>query len=181
MHNFQVNENYKGGNKLSTQHINFKNKKMNEFDILNSKKIFAKYKLKRPISFQNIDGVKERVNEITNYIKILKWKDGRLVTKSTKCTGFVSLIIDLQNFIELFEFLTSRYDSFRYLNTYKLSQDHLEIFFSAMRSRSGKNDNPTAFQFKFAYKRLLIRSKIKGSEHANVINLENIEILACIN
>lgn len=39
-----------------------------------------------------------------------------------------------------------------YLLSYKLSQDHLEIFFSAMRSRGDFNNNPNAVQFRAAYK-----------------------------
>jgi len=35
----------------------------------------------------------------------------------------------------------------RYLLTYKLSQDHLELFFSAVRARGGYNNNPNVRQF----------------------------------
>lgn len=41
----------------------------------------------------------------------------------------------------------------KYLLTYKLSQDYLETFFSAI-SRGGFNNNPNVFQLKSAYKRL---------------------------
>ena len=51
----------------------------------------------------------------------------------------------------------------RYLLTYKLSQDHLELFFSAVRARGGFNNNPTALQFQAAYKRLLMRRSITAS------------------
>ncbi|KAF0759377.1 THAP-type domain-containing protein [Aphis craccivora] len=47
---------------------------------------------------------------------------------------------------------------------YKLSQDHLEVFFSAMRSRGGYNNNSNAIQFRTAYIRLLVRHEIKESE-----------------
>jgi len=39
----------------------------------------------------------------------------------------------------------------KYLLTYKFSQDHIELFFGAVRSTGGFNNNPTA------YKRLLMR------------------------
>ena len=54
--------------------------------------------------------------------------------------------------------------SFKACLTYKLSQDHLELFFSAVRAAGGFN-NPTAQQFMAAYKRLLLRSTIKGGQH----------------
>uniref|UniRef100_A0AAV2LW01 Transposable element P transposase-like RNase H C-terminal domain-containing protein n=1 Tax=Knipowitschia caucasica TaxID=637954 RepID=A0AAV2LW01_KNICA len=47
----------------------------------------------------------------------------------------------------------------RYLLTYKLSQDHLELFFSSVRARGGFNNNPTTTQFTAAYKRLLVRQQ----------------------
>lgn len=57
--------------------------------------------------------------------------------------------------------------------------DHLEIYFSGMRARFGANNNPSAYQFKFAYKRLLVRSQIQGSKFRNCVDLDNIEILTC--
>ena len=55
--------------------------------------------------------------------------------------------------------------SFKACLTYKLSQDHLELFFSAVRAAGGFNNNPTAQQFMAAYKRLLFRGTIKGGQH----------------
>ena len=52
-----------------------------------------------------------------------------------------------------------------YILTYKFSQDHLELFFCAIRSSGGFNNNPTAQQFTAAYKRLtlLLRIGIEGN------------------
>lgn len=49
---------------------------------------------------------------------------------------------------------------FKYLITYRLSQDHLELFFGAIRSKSGYNNNPTARQFEAAYKRLIVKKNL---------------------
>ena len=40
----------------------------------------------------------------------------------------------------------------KYILTYKFSQDHLELFFGAIRSSGGFNINPTAQQFTAACK-----------------------------
>lgn len=48
-----------------------------------------------------------------------------------------------------------------FLSTYKLSQDHLDFFFSAVRAKGGFNNNPTATQFKSAFKRLLVHGELK--------------------
>jgi len=64
-----------------------------------------------------------------------------------------------------------------FLLTYKLSQDHIEIFFSAMRSRGGFNNNPNVIQFRSDYKRLLVRHNIEGSVYANCSPLDTSNIL----
>ena len=45
------------------------------------------------------------------------------------------------------------------LLTYKISQEHLELF-SSVRSRRGHNNNPTATQFEAAFKRLLPNAQV---------------------
>jgi hypothetical protein len=42
-----------------------------------------------------------------------------------------------------------------YLRCHKLIQDHLEVFFAAVRQRNGWSYNPTAQQFRFAFRQLL--------------------------
>ncbi|XP_026829625.1 uncharacterized protein LOC113562961 [Ooceraea biroi] len=48
----------------------------------------------------------------------------------------------------------------KYLLTYKCSQDHLELFFCAIRRCGGWCSNPTCAQFVSAYRRLLVRHEI---------------------
>jgi hypothetical protein len=56
--------------------------------------------------------------------------------------------------------------SLRYLPTYKLSQDHIELFFSVLRQRFGNNNNPDSVQLEFALKRMLT-VKLKPSLTGN--------------
>uniref|UniRef100_A0A131YMY1 ReO_6 family protein n=1 Tax=Rhipicephalus appendiculatus TaxID=34631 RepID=A0A131YMY1_RHIAP len=42
----------------------------------------------------------------------------------------------------------------------RLSQDHLEMFFSCVRHRGGWNNNPSAMQFRYAYRSLLIHGNV---------------------
>ena len=67
----------------------------------------------------------------------------------------------------------------KYLLTYKFSQDHLELFFGAIRSSGGFNNNPTTLQFKAAYKRLLMRSSIQGGK-GNCQKRDPTEILTVV-
>jgi len=59
-----------------------------------------------------------------------------------------------------------------YLLTYKLSQDHIETTFSAIRSRGGHNNNPTCRQFSTAYKRILVYNQVVGSIYGNCTILD---------
>lgn len=64
-----------------------------------------------------------------------------------------------------------------YFKVYKISQDHLKLFFGSIRAQGGYN-NPTARQFKSAYKKLVIRvNDIKSFNTGNCIPLEHINIL----
>lgn len=64
---------------------------------------------------------------------------------------------------------------------YKLSQDHLEIFFGSIRAHGGYNNNPTARQFRSACKKILVNAQIKDSDlwKWNCMALDDISILNC--
>jgi len=62
-----------------------------------------------------------------------------------------------------------------------MSQDHLEMFFAAVRGKGGYNNNPSAKQFKYAYKRLLLHIKLTILPHGNTNPQNNTDILNIIN
>ena len=64
----------------------------------------------------------------------------------------------------------------KYLLTYKMSQDHLELFFRAVRASGGWNNNPTTHQFIAAYKQLMMRHNIEGGR-GNCTPQDDTEIL----
>ena len=67
----------------------------------------------------------------------------------------------------------------KYLLMYKTSQDHLELFFGAVRATGGCNNNPTTIQFTAAYKSLLLKSHISGGK-GNCEKRDPIEILSAV-
>ena len=145
------------------------------FDILNSRVLFHKEEYKRGISEKNVEDIVRKINDIIPYIENLKYFDGMLVINSRKKTGFRGIIYSLQNVINIYN--TYFKDNNYYLLTYKLSQDHLETFFSAVRSKGGNNNNPTCYQFLNIVKKLLIHADIKESQHANCISVDDTEML----
>lgn len=66
----------------------------------------------------------------------------------------------------------------KFLLTYKISQDHLELFSGKIRSYGGCNNNPAARQCSAAYKRLLFNSEIADVLRENCIPLEDIPMLS---
>jgi len=69
--------------------------------------------------------------------------------------------------VALFDAVVIQQCLLNYVLTYKMSQDHLELFFSAVRSRGGWNNNPSVVQFKAAWKRLLSHQQLKDVSSGN--------------
>ena len=91
-----------------------------------------------------------------------------------KC-GFIGFAVCLQSVRDIFNALVACTNPpMRYLLTYKLSQDHLDLFFSSVRARGGFNNNPTASTFKGSYKRLLMQHSIKTTGNCIMQDTTNI-------
>ena len=63
-------------------------------------------------------------------------------------TAFIGFIMAIDSVTALFKRLVLQPQlSLKYLLTYKLSQDFLELFFICIQAKGGFNNNPTARQF----------------------------------
>lgn len=127
-----------------------------------------------PLTNKNYNELKNYVGIIIKYIKQLQYSSNNSILKSNRKTGFLGFIICLINTFDLFDILKEK--GLKYLLTYKINQDHLETFFSALRSRGGFNNNPNAKQFESSYKRLLVRHEIEASERGNCL-IDDVQIL----
>ena len=134
--------------------------------------------MKAPLTMETYAGHKKILEDAINFLVGLKDCQGNQMLKSPKKTGFLGWCLSSHSFLSLYDSLVgySPGSRLRYLLGYKFSQDHLELFFSAVRARGGFNDNPTALQFKSAYKRLLLRHEIQHGG-GNCLLLDNTEIL----
>ena len=75
-------------------------------------------------------------------------------------------------------FVTGILIMFKFLLKYKLSQDHIEMFFSAARSQGGFNNNPSAKQFMTTYRHLLIHHSLKNIKTGNSLAQDATQILS---
>ena len=63
-------------------------------------------------------------------------------------------------------------NDFQYILTYKYSQNHTEILFTYRRIKDGFNNNSDIRTFKTALKKILFRTSIIASKHADCITFK---------
>ena len=146
------------------------------FDVLNSRNPMAN-NFKAPIRKANYQYVKKFLDDACEYIRSLKGPDGQSILKSKRKTGFLGFLLCAEAIDGMEKDLVCGENSvLKYLLTYKFSQDHLELFFGAVRAAGGWNNNPTAMQFRSAYKQLLMRHNITGGR-GNCVPQDDTEML----
>lgn len=167
----EVNQQFEGSEGTAEFCRNFNNIS----DLLNCKNKFSKKEFGAPITEDTFFKLKSHAEEFEKYILSLRDVNDVPIIRTGRKTGFPGLLIDLRNMLGLYSKLRSFGQS--YLLTYKLSQDFLETFFSAIRARGGFNNNPNTEQLKSSYKRLLVRHEIKEFQSGNC-EFDHLKILS---
>lgn len=152
------------------RHIN------NIFDFLNTRNFLSKLQHKRPIYLEQFEDMTNFINSSINYLTTLKDRTYSPILTSPRKTGFNGLIICLKSMSRLFDNVIKT-GQLSFILSYKISQDHIEMLFSVIRSRGGFNNNPTASQFEATYKKLLVHSELAISENANCAPQDTTNIL----
>lgn len=146
------------------------------FDILNSRNPVAKG-YKAPLRAQNFALTDAFLKEAESYIRSLKDSKGTSILTSKRKTGFLGFCINIHSVrMMVADLLFPPSPPMKYLLTYRMSQDHIELFFGAVRSAGGFNNNPTSSQFMSTYKKLLMRNSIESGQ-GNCIPQEQTSIL----
>lgn len=142
------------------------------FDILNCRNPFGKG-FKAPIRPATLNYFEEVFSDVIEYLKSLKI-DNVLLIHHMRKTFAVGFILTMKSTLALAKDLFMLNENpLQYFLSYKCSQDHLELFFSCIRSRGGWNNNPNSRQLKWALRQLLFTRSIKASVNANCISFEN--------
>ncbi|KYN11230.1 THAP domain-containing protein 9, partial [Trachymyrmex cornetzi] len=154
------------------------------FDVLNSRSLCSNG-FKKPLMPETAEVIFALFAEAIQYFSTLKVDvrsrtTGRIIRKlvieSQFKVGFCGFILDMSNLKNMYEqFVINGH--LKYILSYKISQDHLEILFSCFRTMGGYNNNPNATQFAASYKKLLHHNEVKSSAAANCISLDNTSIL----
>ena len=142
------------------------------FDALNSRTPFGKG-FKAPINPTNFSKLIAFFREVENLFHVLQYSNEQLIS-TNKATGFVGFLLCMKSIEQLVPLLfQSPVPPFKYVLAYKFSQDHVELFFNAIRGHLGWNNNPSAVQFRFVYRRMLSRSGIVSFSDGNCVNFSN--------
>jgi len=73
----------------------------------------------------------------------------------------VGFIVGIKSVLEMsYKLLYKTQSPLKFVLTYKVFQDHLELFFACVRSRGGCNNNPNCGQFKNFLRQLLFTRNI---------------------
>ena len=96
---------------------------------------------------------------------------GQLLSTSQRKTFVIGFVACIKSAISMAaQMFSLPTNPFKYLLTYKFSQDHIELLFSCIRSRGGWNNNPNVLQFKYAIRKMLMRNAITASKYANCVD-----------
>lgn len=152
------------------------------FDVPNSRSPLAKgYQAPYRVSSKNLWD--PFFDEAYQYILALKIQLKKCLTKYNAKLGLLDFWLPSTFDIDIravFHKLVEAKDApLKYLLTYKLSQDHLQLLFVAVRAARGFNNNPTTQQFTAAYKRLLLRNHIQGGKR-NCVKRDPIKFFCTI-
>ena len=130
-----------------------------------------------PLKRENEEVWRLRLISEMKYLAKVTEENGTPIFRSRRKAGFIWFFTAVLSACNIFDiYIKPPTSKMKYLLTYKTSQDHLELFFCAIRGRSGWCPNPTATQFVSAYKRLLIRHDISINA-GNVRAMSNTKIL----
>ena len=129
------------------------------FDILNTRSVLSKgYKRPLRTSPACLMAVEEVFVPCKEMLLSLEQVNGDKIMDGVRRTGPLGLLCCLQVVRRLLSEMANRSLNLNYLLTYKMSQDHIELFFGAVRLRNGCAFNPTSRQFRTAFRRLLLHA-----------------------
>ena len=142
------------------------------FDMFNSRNPLAKG-YKSPLRLSSKDTWQDILLSSAQYLLSLKTTTPtpQLLSTSQRRTFIIGFVTCIKSTISMaIQMLSLSTNPFKYLLTYKFSQDHIELLFLCIRSRGGWNNNPNCLQLKYAIKKMLMRNAITASKNANCVD-----------
>ena len=143
------------------------------FDLLNSKNVYGKG-YKKPLFLNDHIKWKQTIDDITTYLINITDAFGLPMIRHRRKNFLLGFIVAAISIKELsYKLLTQENEPFKYVLTYKFSQDHLELLFACIRGKNGFNNNPDVMQLKSSLRNILLRNSIIGSKNSNCLTFED--------
>ena len=142
------------------------------FDLLNGRNPIGKGS-KQPVAPHYHPKWSIECEKLADYIFDLRDEQGHLLRNGhhkTVIWGFTFTLRSVKAVTE--ELLTCTYMPYKYVLTFNFSQDHIELLFNKIRHGSWDND-PSAYSFKLALQRIIIRNSIEPSKTGNCTNFDD--------
>ena len=147
------------------------------FDILNSRNCRGKG-FKAPISKRNLWQTLGFLSKAKKELQSLQDMTSAPLYLSRRKMRIVGFLVDIDSVSWLARSLVMSDEiPCSFLLTHKFSQDHLELYFGAIRAAGGHNNNPTCRQFRATYRKLLSRCNVTPSTNGNVTSLDSTNLL----
>jgi len=165
------------GNTIGTQKFVFMVDRL--FDTFNSRTPKASG-YKQALTIETFRKVAPFLRESRHILMSMTDSQGKKLCESRRHMAALGFVVNINSLILLDnEILLTRDNPFhqKYLLTYKLSQDHLELYFGSIGRMGGWNNNPSAQQFAHAYRALLSRASMSGSNGANILQQDETDLL----
>lgn len=145
------------------------------FDIMNSMQVNnnEQHSFKNAINLENHAEVFEFFKYAKSYLMSLQImipesrKRQKLIDSKVR-TGFRGFLINIISISSMYKDYVEETHWMLFFATYRLSQDHLEMFFGRVRMANGLNDNPTCKQFISAYRKLGLQADFSISKKSNI-------------
>ena len=115
-----------------------------------------------------------KCREVANYMFGLKDEKGNLLWNGRRKTviwGFSFSLHSVESICK--ELLTCKYLPYRFVLTYKFSQDNIKLLLNKIRRCCGWNNNPNVMEFKYALRRIILRNSIEPSKTDNCTSFED--------
>ena len=156
-------------------------RKLNKlFDFLNIRSIFNKSNAS--ISYSNAKNCIEALNETKLFLIDLEDSNKTKLYCTRRHTFITGLCITINGIISLINQLILGPGlndvKLKYLLTYKISQDNIEVMFGTIRRRGGWNNNPSVQQFMFVFRAILSHVGIAPSRNSNILTDASNDILS---
>ena len=149
----------------------------NVFDVFNSRNYLGKG-YKAPLQPSNYHQFHALFEQYETLLRSLAEVSGSLVINSRRKWGFLGMLLNFHSLASVYRTVVMKEEHpFKYILSYKFSQDHLELFFGAVRQACGSNDNPTTVMLKAIYRQFLSRCDVQAGLRGNVVARDDTNLL----